>query len=209
MELDDLKNIWKESNRIELAYEKQHTPDEVLLLMRKRTQGALAKINQSIFFEVFLTVFLYIPLTLYYCFVQYNQVMAITCSVSVIVVTVHYYIKFKILNQKKSDSLNQLVRRLVRVMQKYLKVYYALFIISLIILDITFSYGFIATLTNDFNNLALSFGKISFALFVLLIILVLSNWLLYFLCKKYTDALYFKYLDELQNCLEELEEQEI
>jgi hypothetical protein len=121
-------------------------------------------------------------------------------GISGVLVLIHYWVKFKILNTNKSDNLQSNLDRLVRTMCNYMFGYRILCYISLAAISISFSFGFLYALLEQ----TLTMQQWIRGIGILVAILLIFNFLFYWLCMKYLTILYGRYLKDLENSYAEL-----
>jgi hypothetical protein len=194
MELDDLKDIWQKGHQ-NLKANPQHSVEEIIGLLKTRTLGILAKINRSILIEVGLTF-----LMMFFGMIYYWQSPNFVIGFAVLggVALVHYWLKYRILNNNKyfSGNLKDSLARLVKIFGRYMQGYYMLTWLILVISNSVVLIDLIVESNRQkftANHLILIFGA-----------LLVWNGVIYFIVQKYLQILYGNHFSNLKKCLHEL-----
>jgi hypothetical protein len=194
MELDDLKDIWQKGHQ-NLKENPQHSVEDIIGLLKTRTLGILAKINRSILIEVGLT-FVMMCLGMFY---YWQSPVFVLCFAGLGgIALVHYWLKYRILNNNKylSGNLKDSLARLVRIFGRYMYGYYLLMWLMLVISNSVVLIDLIVESNRQkfsANHLILIFGA-----------LLIWNGVIYFIVQKYLQILYGNHFSNLKKCLNEL-----
>ncbi|MCU0447533.1 MAG: hypothetical protein MUE85_21760 [Microscillaceae bacterium] len=194
MELDDLKDIWQKGHQ-NLKENPQHSVAEIINLLKTRTLGILAKINRSILIEVALTLAMMVLGIGYYW-----QIPTIAICFGGLggVALVHYWLKYRILNNSKhlAGNLKDSLARLVRIFGRYMYGYYLLTWLMLVIANSVV----LIDLIMESNRQKIAAGYLVFILAILLV----WNVIIYIMVQIYLRVLYGNHFNNLKKCLNEL-----
>jgi len=205
MNLEELKDIWQS----QVSTAPTHSPEALSGMIRKRSQTALARINRNIKLEAL--IMLVVGMVSAWQWAQGNtflQEMWIGFTVFSALSLVFYARKYQRLNQVDTTrlSLKESLEHTARTMKGYMRLYFyaTLFLIPVLSIGGIF-YGFAEAAAEEQKTLAdtplagwLILGAIS------LIYVGLS----YLFARWYVHRLYGVHYQELQDCLQELNEQE-
>ena len=204
MEIEDLKSLW---NELASNQTKTRNIDKARIkkLIKGKTQHAVSKINRSILLEVGSLMIA----TLFFAFSIFFQENIVSYSLlSVIIVFcsayfLYYGIKYQRINSiiNSGQNLRESLKNLIHTISYFLKFYlYSSLIVTPIAFILGFFYGY-SSLQETSDPVALDF----YTLLTLDIVAALLTVVAYPFMKWYIRRLYGRYLDELQDCLKELE----
>lgn len=207
MELHELKSIWKEISEEHLP-QKQVASSEIRKMLKGKTQNAVSKINRSIQLEGGLMIAMILAFSLNSLFGSLNLFEKSLSAVIMLMClgfSALYWVKYRRINQVEihthnlKTSLQQLIGILDSFFTFYKSISYYLIPFSYLI---GFLYGF--SLASDGDMLETLMRWEVLLLSLLMSVLVIA--LYWPVCKWFSKKLYGNYLDELRDCLQELEE---
>ena len=204
MEIDDLKSLW---NELATNQTKTQSIDkaEIKKLIKGKTQHAVSKINRSILLEVgsLLIVTLFFAFSIFFQekIVDYTLLSALIVFCSAYFL--YYGIKYQRINSiiNSGQNLRTSLKNLISTLGYFLKFYlYSSLIVTPIAFLTGFFYGY-SSLQETNNPVALDF----YTLITLDVTAGVLTILVYPFMKWYIRRLYGRYIDELKNCLKELD----
>lgn len=211
IELEDLKNIWKDN--IDSNINKQHIEQEKIReLLNRRSTNIIDKLRKNLLMEIAAFCFC---LLLVGCVPIYfhSKEVTLLCGIVIAVVFIPYLIYYikKYNELKKFFSYHQNIktslRALIEQLEKYLSIY---FWGSLLLTPISgFLSGFAILYEMKALGFLLYFDVFSSAtLSMILSFALLLTLISYPIMKWYIRKLYGQHLEKLKDCLKELEEVE-
>ncbi len=209
IELDDLKHIWKDN--IDSNIDKQNMErGKIQEMLNRRSTNIIDKLRKNLLREIFMFCFC---LVLIACvpFYFHSKEVTVLCIVVLAVIFIPYLIYYikKYRELKRFFSFNQNIKSslklLISQLEKYLSIY---FWGSLLLTPVS---GFLSGFAILYEMKALGFLLYfdvfgSATLSIILSFALLLTLLSYPLMKWYIRKLYGQYLENLKDCLKELEE---
>ena len=211
IELDNLKNIWKDN--IDSNIDKQHIEQEKIReLLNRRSTNIIDKLRKNLLLEICMFCFC---LLLISCVPFYfnSKEVTLLCGIVVTIIFIPYLIYYikKYQELKKFFSYNQNIKSslqlLISQLERYLSIY---FWGSLLLTPIS---GFLSGFAILYEMKALGFLLYfdvfsSSTLSMILSFALLLTLISYPIMKWYIRKLYGQYLEKLKDCLKELQEVE-
>ncbi len=211
IDLDDLKNIWRDN--IDSSIDKQRMEqDKIRTLLNKRSTNIIDKVRKNLLLEIVmfcvcLVLILIVP------FYFRSKEVTFLCSMVIVVVFIPYLIYYikKYRELKKFFSYHENIKTnlqaLVIQLERYLSIY---FWGSLLLTPISgFLSGFAILYEMKALGFLLYFDVFSSAtLSMILSFALLLTLLSYPVMKWYIHRLYGRHLEKLKDCLKELQEME-
>lgn len=203
MELDELKNIWKNTT----PNFQSKDESEIALMLKKQSQSIVGKIKRNVWFELIFTLVGGFALLIYVLTIPSGAIKWFFVSALVfLVVYLFYYIKkIKMLNRFDKIQVNMKLNLeiLTNNLSGYLKFYKRSYAIlypvyfCLMLLFIGLERG-----PDKFIEVISRPEKILLLLFLAVFFFICSTWL----TKWYLKKLYGNHLEKLKNLLNDLEE---
>ncbi|MEL6255494.1 MAG: hypothetical protein AAFR87_26045 [Bacteroidota bacterium] len=207
MNLEELKEIWS-SHSSDLSRDQYLNHRQIQLLLERRSQGALSRINRNILIEVLASAMLGIGLV-YWLWTRKEEVATweiILFSIMFMGTGLFYYYKYKALNRNDlhSDNLMESLESITRNMGTYMRGY--LYAVIFLVPTLAFTGGYyglyVRRLSTGSEDPILSgegwflfgAGMLLYAIFAIFG----TNW--------YYRRLYGRHYQELKQCLAELKE---
>jgi hypothetical protein len=209
IELEDLKNIWKDN--IDSNIDRQRLEqDKIRELLSQQSASIIDKLRRNLQLEIvmfFICLVLIASVPFYFS----NKEVTLLCAVVLVFIFIPYFIYYikKYLEIKRFYSYHQDIKtslkQVIAQMEKYLNIY---FWGSLLLTPVS---GFISGLAILYEMKALGFlvyfdafssGTLSVVLSFALLLTLIS----YPVMKWYIRKLYGQHLEKLKSCLKELEE---
>jgi hypothetical protein len=198
MELDNLKQAWKEQD----VGEKLVSDEQILSMLQKKSQRPIAKMKRNLFWELVAVIVIY-SATIAYYFIgkdgRYWEVGALLLLIGLLFV-VYYYRKNKLLKQMEcvACEVKSNLQQQVSVLEKYVRFY---FVAGTLLTPI----GYIAAgLLVLYKSPGVKMGPDFLTVFIgsglVLAILV------YFLNVWYVNKLYGQHVKKLKDLLGQMEE---
>jgi hypothetical protein len=206
MNLDELKHIWKEGSAAQQVEKLE--AQEILGLLKGKSQSLLNKINRNILIEMGVVVLL----TLFFLFNQQASEGGVSAGEwwlslgYVLFSAVFYGIKYQSLNHGKlrTRNLKSALKHIVRVMRIYMNIYYWS---SYLLLPALSSLGFFMGLTQGLAENGKTLADLSPERWGLVILILgIFNFIGIGLVRLYVRWLYGRHYKELKACLQELDE---
>lgn len=209
IELEDLKNIWKDNIDSKIDAQRLEQ-DKIKALLSQQSTNIIDKLRRNLKIEIAL---FFICLVLIACVPLYftNKEVTILCAVVLVFIFIPYFIyyirKYRELKRFYSydRDIKTSLKELVTQLEKYLNIY---FWGSLLLTPIS---GFLSGFAILYQMKALGFlvyfdafssGTLSLILSFALLLTLIS----YPVMKWYIRKLYGQHLEKLKGCLKELEE---
>ncbi|MDH5248600.1 MAG: hypothetical protein OEW40_06340 [Cyclobacteriaceae bacterium] len=203
MELEDLKNIWKNSGAV--FQPKGET--EIATMLKRRSLSAVDKLKRSIWFEILFTLMISLGLLIYALSLPPGALKwtSIAIILMCLVYSVFYVKKLVLLNRfdPAKENIRGNLISLINNLSSYLKFYRRSYTI---LYPVYFCIGLL------FGGLERGAGEflINLAKPQTIIYLILMAILFYFLSTKFTDwylkKLYGNHLEKLKSILDDLQE---
>jgi len=205
MELDDLKNIWQNSESFKPKHEQ-----EIALMLRRRSKSVITKLKWSVWFELSFTILAGI-LLLYYSFTIPDGALRwsfISFLVLFLGYIVYYVKKIRILHRFEENSTNikANLENLISDLNAYVKFYqksytlmYPLYMV-LIILFVIIDRGF-----NEFLESLKNLKIILYLVLLVGIFFISSLWL----TKWYVKKLYGNHIENLKKVLFDFQDENL
>jgi hypothetical protein len=205
MELDDLKNIWQNSERFQPKHE-----EEIALMLKRRSKSVITKLKWSVWFELSFTILAGI-LLLYYSFTIPGGALRwsfISFLVLFLGYIIYYVKKIRILQRFEENSTNikANLENLINDLNAYVKFYqmsytimYPLYMV-LIILFVIIDHGFNEFLENLKNPKTILYLVLLDGVFF-----ISSLWL----TKWYVKKLYGNHIENLKKILFDFQEEKL
>lgn len=210
MELDELKIQLKQ--KLDEA-RGQKSPADIAMLLTRKTQSVLQKLKNSLWFEIIFCIiaiagFAYIGITSkHQSFRIYFSVFSIL-FVAFLIILIYLLKRVKVLSSSNMPVKEHLVN-IHNTLKEFTKRYFQ-FSMSLIPICILFSgyLGYVDGKNGDsfeeFDKITSHFSNAKQVLIFMGIYMIALAVGVYYFTKWYLRKLYGKYLDELQNCINEL-----
>ena len=197
MELDSLKDIWKQAGVSDLP----QTPD-IRTLIRQRSQNSLARMQRNLRFEVFLMLFLYGAMAVYY-FLGFGGKFSYLSWTLIGLVSfyfVYFFYKNRLLNQmrKGGSELRTTLETQLKTLSNYLR-FYLVSGTLLVPVILIFTYG-VAFYNRAPEKAFPGWGLVG----GLLLFVVLITIAAYYINKWYVRKLYGRHINHIKRILEEL-----
>ena len=204
MELDNIKDIWQQ-HYAQQAESDAYNDDAIYALMKGKSQSVLASIRKNLRFEMALTAFMMLFFVIM-PFIYEGELLQIILGVWALlcgIFLVFYLQKYKIIEsyEEKDGNLKTSLNLLIRKLEHYTKYYFWSNVILIPLVHIT---NFILLRFFDFkvfHNLAETNDVVIYFIYVA----VTSAGMIYFF-HWYIQKLYGKYIAQLKNYLNELNE---
>jgi hypothetical protein len=197
MELEDLKNIWQQNQKLVNAQQNVEY-EEILAMTRQKSKDTVAKLKRNILWEVAFSC-----VTLLLLFLVFredgNNHLAIKIIYFFLILFVFfgiiYWREFNALSkfQLENISLKEALQQLIKELQHFIKFY---FLTNVILTPICMFLGFYLGGYSWVNSIKIP-----------LILTVISSVPVYYFTKKYVKRVYGNHLEKLKKLLAELEEQ--
>lgn len=223
MDLDNLKEIWKDLDEKDLHPAKREGivpvvtshEEEIAAILRKRSQNPIAKIKRNLATELTVIIVLYSVTIWYYITAWKGQYWELAVLLSIIGLSfvVYYFRKNKLLKemQRVDCEVKSNLEQRLHTLEKYVRFYFvsgtvltpaAYFVAGLIV--------FFKTPPRSTDKIPPMFTHITghdyFVLFTVLgVALAIGS---YFLNIWYVNKLYGKHINKLKNLLNQMEENE-
>ena len=230
MELKDLKSAWETYSSQEV--DKHRLEKETIHgLLRNRTKSLVDRIDRNIrvgmgvllafiaYVVVDSLIFIKLPETIVNQTVEYPKwLVPIDVFSTFLIITTYLFFVIRYLKVKRSFSIDHQIKDLLNGVIETLKTYRRMFYLAVIILLLNMVVGFAAGLylgikiKADAQNLEISnldISQILWAVGVGLLILVPLIVLMFFILQWGFNKLYGKYLQKLNDTLNELDESEV
>ena len=200
MELDNLREIWKEMGA---GAATQESDADILAILGKKSQSPLSKMKRNLRVELMAIVILY-SLTITYYFTawqgRYREIGFLLLVVAILFV-VYYYKKNRLLKQMQSVAfqVRPHLERQLHTLERYVRFY---FVIGTLLTPLAyFAAGFIIFFKTPYGGTIHAY--VSFV-----ILGILSAVLSYFLNVWYINKLYGRHIKKLKDLLAQMEELE-
>jgi hypothetical protein len=198
MELDNLKQAWKEQD----IGEKMVSDEQILSMLQKKSQRPIAKMKRNLFWELVAVIVIY-SATIAYYFIEkggrYWEIAVLLLLVGLLFV-VYYYRKNKLLKQMEcvACEVKSNLQQQVSVLEKYVRFY---FIAGTVLTPIAYMAAGLLVfhkspgvkMNSDFLTVFIGSG------------LVLAI-LVYFMNIWYVNKLYGQHVKKLKDLLRQMEE---
>jgi uncharacterized membrane protein YbjE (DUF340 family) len=200
MNLDNLKALWQEHHAI-AELQNLQSPEYLREQLKKRSQNSLHNISRNATIELWIGVaLLVVATTLSFVFLNRLSVnlMVFFSSLGAITWLNYWYLNRRILRKQAKMSLKKYLKSLIHRLELYFQIYYYT---TLGALPLGFFSGYIfgayaSSPTPDFD----------LYLIILMAVLFVPITLFFRYFTKYCFRIFYgQYLDNLKNCLEELE----
>jgi len=210
MELDSLKELWKEQDEVVMHAQGD---EEILSMLRKKSQSPIAKIKRNLGKELVAILVLYTFTIAYYIVAWHGRYWEIAVLLSAIGISflVYYYRKNKLLNEMQRvdhEVKHNLERRLV-TLEKYVRIYFVsgtvltpatYFVAGMIVFFKTPTHSSSEKMPPMFTHIT---GQDYFVLFTVSGVALAIGC--YFLNVWYVNKLYGRHIDKLKNLLHQTE----
>ena len=209
MELDSLKEIWKE------AEGKNSAPaagEEIMAMLNKSSNSPIARMMRNVLIEMILIIVLFGAVAIYY-FIAFNgkfSSIASVCTVLAALCTFYYYRKWKLLQSMQciACQVKSNLDRQVKTLEKYIRFYFlsgtAMVPLVFIFLGLLFYYKFPA---GSLKPIFPPPGEINSTTWVGWVLsLILLTILAYCGNRWYVKRLYGQHIQQLKRLLEQMEE---
>lgn len=198
MELDNLKQAWKEQD----VGEKLVSDEQILSMLQKKSQRPIAKMKRNLFWELVAVIVIY-SATIAYYFIEkggrYWEIAVLLLLVGLLFV-VYYYRKNKLLKQMEcvACEVKSNLQQQVSVLEKYVRFY---FIAGTLLTPIAYLVaGFLVFYKSPGAKMGSEFMTAFIGSGIVLAILV------YFLNVWYVNKLYGQHVKKLKDLLRQMEE---
>jgi len=203
MELDSLKEMWKEISDKKVFADK----DEILSMLQKKSQRPIAKMKRNLRWEFITVVVLYSATIAYYFVAWHGRYWEISLVLffTGLFCLFYYYRKNKLLNEMECAAceVKSNMRRQLTTLEKYVRFY---FISGTALTPICY---FVAGLIVLYKSPGGIFNAASMRFYITFISIgVLITILIYFLNLWYVDKLYGQHVKKLKDILRQMEEVE-
>ena len=212
MELDNLKEIWKEADA---GSTPQKSDQQILEILGKQSNGPVAKMKRNLMYEMYVLLIFYIPITIFYFVKWQGRWSEVGWGYIIIALLffVYFYFKIRLLNEiqciacEVKSNLERQVNKLEVYVKRYLiggTVIPALFILFLGVL-LYFKLPMDEPRNNPFlHSPAYAWWQTAL---VWLVSTIIAGVGIYFLNRKYLRWLYGKHILRLRNLLSQMEEE--
>lgn len=200
MDLDNLKNIWKEQE-VNTAPDSQK---DIISMLGKKSRRPIAQMKRNLFWELIVVVLLYIWVITYFVVDQGGRYWenGLLLFVIGIVFLVYYYYKNRLLKEMEcvTCEVRSNLEMQVNTLEKYIKFY---FWAGVVITPIAyFASGSIVLFKS-----AIGFNVPSDLLFFFIGFGIVLSILSYFMNKWYVNKLYGQHVAKLKELLGQMEEE--
>lgn len=203
MELDNIKQIWKEIHQ--QTQEDTYNEEAIFALMKGKSRSVIASIRKNLRFEMILTAvimlfFIILP------FIYKGELLQIILGLWALICGIYlffYLQKYKIIESfnENEGNLKENLHKLIHKLRKYTKIYFWSNVVLIPLVHIT-NFIFLRFFEIQvFHNLAGTKDIIIYLIYVTAI----SIAMIYFF-HWYIQRLYGKYIGQLQKYVDELNE---
>jgi len=211
MDLDQLKDIWK---GLDEPVAGRQGKQEILNMLKKRSQGPIAKMKRNLLFELISVIILYSALITHYLTAFDHELQSVAWFLLVIGVLflVYYFLKNKLLNemQQVSGKVRFHLERQVITLEKYVRIYMIAGVIMVPVCLAFFGWIFYNQV-EDFSKSSILFPSDTNSLWkVILAWLILTLALIipvYFAYVWILNKMYGKHIDKLKQIIKEMSEE--
>ena len=200
MELDDLK---KQLNLTINSDHEQRSADNIALLMKGKAVSLLQKIRKSILLEILISVCFGIACGIVLLSIDswmYYILFSVFAVIAIAFIAVLYFLLKKVNATISSGTVKQNLMQLMTIIREYCKRYLQL---TLFLLPLSFAFGMWLSYNDPskvLQPIQLSTAGILVAVFIVI------GAVIYFFTRWYLQKLYGKYLQELSELAEELDD---
>jgi len=205
MELDNLKDLWRDLGQTEVHH---NSDEQIILMLQKRSKSPIAKMKRNLRWELIAVVILY-SLPIWHFFTVHQArywELALFLLVIGIFFIFYYYHKNKLLGEMQCvtcEVRSNLEKQLI-TLEKYVRFY---FISGTILTPVAFFVAaFIVWFKSPVTGVSKSLNSIQYTYIIGLGIIV--TILSYLLNKWYVNKLYGQHIKKLKNLLHQMEEKE-
>lgn len=211
MELDELKLHLKQRIDNDRGLK---TPSDIALLLSKKTKSIIAKLKNSLLFEIVSCIVFLIAFVYFIATVKYDSIKIYLSFFSILIILFLFLLiyllkKVNELNKTNLPVKNNLIT-LHKILREYTKRYFQ-FTMSLIPICLIFS-GYLGymdgkngVVIDELDAISLNLKDMKELVIFLVVYIGILTLTTYLFTKWYIKKLYGKYLDQLQNCIEELD----
>lgn len=204
MELDNLKDLWRDLDQKEVH---QNTDEQIVMILQKKSQSPIARMKRNLLLELIAVIILY-SLAIWYFLAtamgRYWEIALLLLSVGVVFIF-YYYRKNKLLGEMQCltcEVRSNLQKQLI-TLEKYVQFY---FVSGIILTPVAyFASGLIVLFKSPVQNAAAGFTE-SGEYIVFIVIGLLITIGSYFLNKWYIKKLYGQHIKKLKELLLQMDE---
>lgn len=204
MELDNLKDLWRDLDQKEVH---QNTDEQIVMILQKKSQSPIARMKRNLLLELIAVIILY-SLAIWYFLAtamgRYWEIALLLLSAGVVFIF-YYYRKNKLLGEMQCltcEVRSNLQKQLI-TLEKYVQFY---FVSGIILTPVAyFASGLIVLFKSPVQNAAAGFTE-SGEYIVFIIIGLLITIGSYFLNKWYIKKLYGQHIKKLKELLLQMDE---
>jgi hypothetical protein len=203
MELDEFKSVLKSKEPEDIIL---HSADELEKYIHRKTTSIIDKIKQSILFEFALGI-LFVAIAVW-VWISYPGVYVKPFSLLSIILCCFFFIYLAILYkkmnvyEKTSLAVKENLLHVVDILQQFIKLYFQL---AIIILLIAFIFGLITGYLKVTGDSAIKEFNWIKAILIYIGWFLIWSAITYFFSKWYIKRLYGNYLEQLKEHLKDLE----
>lgn len=211
MELDNLKEIWKEVGRQPVH---QNNNEQIKEMLNRSSQSPIAKMKRNLLWELGIIVVLFIPVAIYYftAFKGKFSIVAWMYIALLLLFAVYFYYKNKLLNEIQCTAcmVKSSLEKQVTTLEKYVRFYLLAGTIMLPVLIVWLwfiLYSKLPSVQNSFHFFPSAAVPLTKTYIFLLALLLVFTILMYYLNKWYVHKLYGRHISKLKSILNEMEQE--
>lgn len=206
MELDDLKDIWKDKS-VEAA-----GADEISAMIGRQSQSPIAKMKRNLRMELLIVIFSFGAVAVYYFIAFKSQYSIIGWVYALLIVLFCYYFlrKNKLLNEMQCSScrIKSNLELQLRVLERYVRFY---LISGTAVIPLLFIFlGIVLYYKKPTLNQTILYpsetNPVWKFLLAWLILLTIATAIMWVLNKGYVNKLYGRHINKLKQLLEQINE---
>ena len=207
MELDNLKDLWRDLDR-----EETYPADDehILKILQRRSQSPIARMKRNLLIELIAVVILY-SFSIWYFLLASNGLyseIALFLFILGLFFGFYYYKKNRLLNKMQcvTCEVRSNLERQLKTLEKYVRFY---FIFATVLCPVAyFVPGFIVLLKYPGEAIAQRFtASTTYIVFVIIGVVITCGS--YFLNRWYVTKLYGRHIEKLKSLLFQMEEKEL
>lgn len=210
MELDNLKDIWKEAGTKPILQPQQ----QLMEMLSKPSQGPVAKMKRNLFAELALICVLFSACAVYY-FIAFKGTYSIFAWMYIIIAIafgVYYYYKNRLLSEMQCSNcmVKANLERQINKLQKYVHAYliYGTLLVPVVMLFLWFVlYIRIPFLGNSIIFFPSATTRLWETVLINVIALALITIILYYLNRGWINKLYGRHIKHLREIVQEMNDE--
>jgi len=211
MDLDQLKDIWK---GLDEPVAGQQGRQEILNMLKKRSQGPIAKMKRNLRIELILVIVLYSAMITHYFTAFDHELQSVAWFLLVVggLFLVYYFLKNKLLNEMQhvSGRVKVHLERQVTTLEKFVR-FYLIAGVAMVPVCLAFFGRIFYNEVEDFSKSSILFSSgadtLWKAILAWTLLTVILTILVYFVTIWLLNKLYGRHIGKLKQIIKEMSEE--